>query len=66
VPLLQETQNDSVNSHCTFLRHNDGFQGADLSDIVDESPMHMRKETPLEIVAATFQRMVGQQYFPWL
>ncbi|PVG03313.1 Cl-channel protein [Serendipita vermifera] len=56
-PLLQETQNDSSNSYCTFLRHHDEFEGPDLSDIVDESLMQMRKETPLELVAATFQRM---------
>ncbi|CAG8756349.1 14595_t:CDS:2, partial [Acaulospora colombiana] len=63
VPLMQETQNDSGNSYCTFLRHHDEFEGADLSDIVDESPMQMRKETPLELVAATFQRMASTDCF---
>ncbi|KAG8846614.1 hypothetical protein FRB91_000657 [Serendipita sp. 411] len=55
-PLLAETQNDS-DSPCTFLAQSDGHRGADLSDIVDESPMHVRKEMPLELVTAMFQRM---------
>ncbi|KAG8834550.1 hypothetical protein FRC17_008384 [Serendipita sp. 399] len=55
-PLLAEAQIDN-DSHCTFMDQSDGRGGADLSHILDESPMHMRKEMPLELVTAMFQRM---------
>ena len=57
-PLLAETQNDQSSSRCSFIHRSDGFHGVDLSNIVDESPMQMRPETPLELVTTCFQKMV--------
>jgi chloride channel 3/4/5 len=58
-PLLEETQNDGTSGRCTLVHHPEGFAGVDLSDIVDTSPMQMRKEMPLELVTSTFQKMVS-------
>ena len=57
VPLLDEANNGPA-GQCTFIQHPEGFPGADLSSIVDEAPMQMRKEMPLETVTSTFQKMV--------
>jgi hypothetical protein len=56
-PLLDEGNNEPA-GQCTFVQHPEGFPGADLSSIVDEAPMQMRKEMPLETVTSTFQKMV--------
>ena len=56
-PLLDEVNNEPA-GQCTFIQHPEGFPGADLSSIVDEAPMQMRKEMPLETVTSTFQKMV--------
>ena len=58
-PLLEETQNDGSSGRCTFIHRPEGFAGVDLSEIVDTSPMQMRKEMPLELVTSTFQKMVS-------
>jgi hypothetical protein len=56
-PLLDETNNEPA-GQCTFIQHPEGFPGADLSSIVDQAPMQMRKEMPLETVTSAFQKMV--------
>jgi len=56
-PLLEEANNEPA-GQCTFIQHPEGFPGADLSSIVDEAPMQMRKEMPLETVTSAFQKMV--------
>jgi chloride channel 3/4/5 len=56
-PLLEEANNEPA-GQCTFIQHPEGFLGADLSSIVDEAPMQMRKEMPLETVTSAFQKMV--------
>lgn len=63
-PLLDETANAASTGHCTFSRTPEAeFQGADLSEIVDEAPMQMKKEMPLEIVTSTFQKLVSVPSF---
>jgi hypothetical protein len=57
---LEEEINEGSTSYCTFIQHPDGFRGADLSEIVDQAPIQMRKDIPLEIVTATFQKMVSE------
>lgn len=64
VPLLEEIQNDERDAQCTFIHHPEGFHGADLSTFVDEAPMQMRQEMPLEVVISTFQKMVCTLYAP--
>lgn len=56
-PLLDEANNEPA-GQCTFIQHPEGFPGADLSSIVDEAPMQMRMEMPLETVTSAFQKMV--------
>lgn len=64
-PLIEETQNDASPGRCTLIHRPEGFAGADLSDIVDTSPIQMRKEMPLELVTSTFQKMVSR-YNPYV
>ena len=61
-PLLAEDVAAGVERSCTFLPHQDGRGlGPDvvnLSPLLEEAVLQLRKDVPLELVVTMFQKLV--------
>lgn len=60
-PLLAEDATSGVERRCTFSKELAASQPeiADLSGLLDDTVLQLRKEVPLQLVVNMFQKMVS-------